>query len=943
MKIVIKNAREHNLKNVSLELPKNKLIVVTGLSGSGKSSLAVDTIWREGQRRYLESLSSYARQFIGKLDKADVDEISGLTPSILVEQRKVNANPRSTVGTVTEIYDYFRLLYSRAGQFFCPKCDCLLVSATIQEIKEEIFKKFKGKKIYVLAPIIEGQKGTLKNYVEKYEREGFLRVRFDGEIYRIEDFYELKVNKNVRHNLEIVVDRFTVDEENLTRIWHAIETASNLTSGIIKLLDLEGKEYYYSLHLTCPKCKKSYEKPEPRHFSFNSPYGACSYCDGLGEVYRVEERDVEFLIHPDFWPIGRKLRAYLRKRFKTSDYIEALACFGKNVEELVWLGDREYNWPGLEKVLVDYYFNTNKKYAKEVLAPMIKEGVCPKCKGSRLNEFSSAVRFAGKKIQELMNMEVTELLNFLKSVELDEYDKKLVGKVLEELIKQIGFLNDVGVGYLTLSRKLATLSGGEAQRVRLASHLGSRLSGITYVLDEPTIGLHVSDTKKLIGVLKQLRDLGNTLIVVEHDDEVIRNADWIVEIGPKAGSEGGEIVFNGPIDEFLKANTLTSNALKQHFNYLDDRLDYKLSEKVEFIELKGCKKNNLKNIDVKFLYKGINIVLGVSGAGKSSLVTETFLEAFDSVKVHGKDKIEFLGNLDDIKKVLKKEDEYLYKLKYFFYKNREFYFSKMITPIGLQGIRVIDQSPIGRTSRSNPATYIKVFDSIRNLFASLPESQVRGYTKSRFSFNLSEGRCQNCNGEGYLKIDMQFMPDVYIKCPVCKGKRFNEATLEIKLNGKTIADVLEMTVDEALKFFEQIYYIKNKLQLLHDVGLGYMKLGQPSPTLSGGEAQRIKLTKFLHMKNLEGEIFVLDEPTIGLHWEDIEKLMKVLKKLAQAGATIIIIEHNLQLLKIADWVIELGLTGGQGGGKLIFEGPINEFLKSDTITSIYAKSMLTKS
>ncbi len=920
-KIIIKGAREHNLKNIDLEIPKYKLVVITGVSGSGKSSLAFDTIYAEGQRRYVESLSAYARQFLGRMEKPDVDAVEGLSPAISIDQKGVPRNPRSTVGTITEIYDYLRLLFARIGVPHCPKCGRKIEKQTVDQMVDRIFSLPDGSRIQILSPVVRGRKGEFKNLFLELRKEGFLRVRVDGLVLWLEE--EINLDKAKKHDIDVVVDRLVVKKENESRIYDSLEQALRLSKGLALVLTEDGKEILLSERFACPYCDVSLPEIEPRLFSFNSPYGACPACDGLGvkvefapDLVVDEELSIrEGAIRP--WKGSRYEEFYIRK-------LEVLAeRYGfsldvpfkklpEKAKEIILYGSDEvlpfkyytrrgiYEYEGYFEGVISQlerrYRETESESVKEELEKFMRFTPCPVCKGARLKEEALAVKIAGKNIYELTLMSIRELKSFFEKLELDERSKLIARLPIKEIVSRLEFLLNVGVDYLTLARPGYTLSGGEAQRIRLATQIGSGLTGVLYVLDEPTIGLHPRDTERLLNMLEKLRDIGNTLIVVEHDELTIRRADHIIELGPGAGVHGGRVVAQGTLDELLKnENSLTGSYLSGRKRIPIPPFRRKPGKRK--LVIRGARQYNLKNIDVLIPLGLFVCITGVSGAGKSTLVYEILYKAL-ARKLYRSPELP--GEHDAIEGL-----EYIDK------------------------VVVIDQSPIGRTPRSNPATYTGAFTPIREFFASLPESKIRGYTPGRFSFNVRGGRCEACQGQGVIKIEMQFLPDVYITCDVCKGKRYNRETLEIKYKGKDISDVLEMTVDEALEFFSNIPSIRRKLKLLSDVGLGYIKLGQPAPTLSGGEAQRVKLAAELSKKATGKTLYILDEPTTGLHFADIEKLIKVLQRLVEGGNTVLVIEHNLEIIKVADYVIDLGPEGGENGGYIVASGTPEEVALCD--------------
>ena len=910
-KIFIKGARVHNLKNIDVEIPRNKFVVITGVSGSGKSSLAFDTLYAEGQRRYVESLSAYARQFLGLMEKPDVDYIEGLSPAISIEQRKASKNPRSTVATVTEIYDYLRLLFARIGIPHCPNDNTPLEKRSLDEIVDEILKLGLGMRLILLAPVIRGRKGEYRELFERYLRRGFLRARVDGEIYELEDPPVLERYKT--HTIEIVVDRIELEEDIRSRLAESVETALKEADGIVKVVTEEGEEFVFSEKLMCPKCGFSMEEIEPRLFSFNSPYGACPYCSGLGVKYEIDPSRLvtsselsilEGALKPWGEPnpflrdkLERIARHYhvdldlpwadLPQKFKNV-VLYGTEYPGKFDPERPHASQEFYFYEGLIPYLWRRYYQTESDWVKDEIEKFMLKKVCPACGGSRLKREALFVKIRDHSIWDIVQKTVEEALEFFLHLQLRGREYIIGKQILKEIIARLRFLKNVGVGYLTLDRATETLSAGEEQRVRLATQIGSGLVGVLYVLDEPSIGLHPRDMHRLIDTLINLKEMGNTVVVVEHDKATIEAADWVIDLGPGAGEKGGKIVAAGTPEDIKKnKRSLTGQYLAGLRKIPIPKKRRKPQGK--WLVIKGARQNNLKNIDVKFPLGLFICVTGVSGSGKSSLVEDTLYRALmrrfygsrEPVGEH--DKIEGLEYID-----------------------------KVIN---------IDQSPIGRTPRSNPGTYTSAFTPIRELFANLKESRKRGYSPGRFSFNVKGGRCEACKGEGFIKVEMQFLPDIYIPCEVCKGKRYNRETLEVKYKDKSIADVLDMSVDEAYKLFKDIPQIERKLKLLKDVGLGYIKLGQPATTLSGGEAQRIKLAKELSKVATGKTLYILDEPTTGLHFEDVKKLINVLNKLVDKGNTVIIIEHNLDVVKSADWIIDLGPEGGDKGGYIVAEGP----------------------
>ena len=938
-KIVIKGAKENNLKNVDLEIPRDKFVVITGLSGSGKSSLAFDTIYAEGQRRYVESLSSYARQFLGIMEKPDVEYIEGLSPAISIDQKTTSKNPRSTVGTVTEIYDYLRLLYARVGIPYCPNCGRKIRKQTIDEIIEQIMSLEEGTKIFVMAPVIRGKKGEHQKVLQTALKDGFVRARVDGEVFDLSEEIPT-LDKNKTHNIEIIVDRLVVSDEIRSRLTESVELALNVANKLVLIGIVGGEEQLFSQNYSCPECSISIDELTPRMFSFNTPYGACEACTGLGELLRI---DIDKIV-PNKEKKLSDSTAILGWAGTTTDsisnmYIDGLCnhygvdkntkikdlpkkffnilFYGSGDEKIKFkhitrnlTRDFEAPFEGIANILERRFRETNSPGMKQFYETFMTSMDCPECNGSRLNKISLSVRFGKLNIDKLCKKSIVEIKNYINEIYelLNKKDKMIAEQIIKELNNRLQFLIDVGLDYLTLSRSAGTLSGGESQRIRLATQIGSGLTGVLYVLDEPSIGLHQRDNQKLINSLKKMRDLGNSLLVVEHDEETMNEADYIVDVGPGAGIHGGNIVFAGTPQDIKKdENSITGK-------YLSGKLKVEVPKerrKIEkgFIEIKGAKEHNLKNIDVKFPLGVITVVTGVSGSGKSTLVNQILCKAASKQlnranTIPGKhDKILGLEKLD-----------------------------KVIN---------IDQSPIGRTPRSNPATYTGAFDLIRDLFAATPDSKMRGYTKGRFSFNVAGGRCEACNGDGILKIEMHFLPDVYVPCEVCKGKRYSRETLEVKYKGKNISEVLDMTVEEALTFFKNVPSIKNKIQTLFDVGLGYIKLGQPATTLSGGEAQRVKLATELARKSTGKTLYILDEPTTGLHMADVHNLINMLNRLADNKNTLIIIEHNLDVIKSSDYIVDLGPEGGEAGGTVVATGTPEEVAKvKESYTGQFLKKIL---
>jgi len=927
--IIIRGAKEHNLKNINLELPRNKLIVITGLSGSGKSSLAFDTIYAEGQRRFVESLSSYARQFLEQLQKPDVEYIEGLSPTIAIEQRTAGGNPRSTVATQTEIYDYFRLLFARIGRAYCYQCGQPIDRQSSQEIIEKIMTLPPRMDIQVLAPLVRGRKGEYREVFSQIQKSGFVRCRVDGKIYELPT--KIKLAKYKAHNIEVVVDRLTVKPEVKKRLTDSVETALKVGKGIVIVTKSGGQavtrspDLIFSEQYACTKCGISYAEVEPRIFSFNSPYGACPECNGLGNKLEFDPD----LVIPDKnksinegalapWKRGgRGYILYYRWLIRELSYQmhfdldEPFKKLSKEVQRAILYGTAEVvgtkPFEGVIPHLERLFKETDSDYLKEEISRFMSSLPCPLCKGARLKKESLAVKINGKNIWEVAQMSIKESHGFFRKLELSERQKIIARQVLKEIIQKLQFCIDVGLDYLTLDRRSATLSGGEAQRIRLATQVGSGLVGVLYILDEPSIGLHQRDNDKLLSTLKALRDLGNTLIVVEHDEATIRTADYIVDLGPGAGRHGGEVIFSGIKEELLKnPESLTAKYLNKQLN-IDVPLRRRPFKDKKFLEIKGAREHNLKNIDIKFPLGIFICVTGVSGSGKSTLIDEILYRGLAQKLYKSKEKPGLHTKIIGIE-----------------------YIDKVI---------VVDQSPIGRTPRSNPATYTGVFNHVRDIFSRLPEARIRGYKPGRFSFNVKGGRCEACMGDGIKKIEMHFLPDVYVKCDVCKGMRFNSATLEVKYKGKSISDVLEMTVEEAHELFANIPKIKNTLSYLYDVGLGYIQLGQPATTLSGGEAQRVKLSSELSRRSTGKTIYILDEPTTGLHFADVAKLLSVLQRLVDRGNTVIVIEHNLEVIKCSDYIIDLGPEGGDKGGEVIANCSPEELLKNK---SSYTAQFLRK-
>ena len=939
-KIVIKGAKEHNLKNINLEIPRDKLVVITGLSGSGKSSLAFDTLYAEGQRRYVESLSSYARQFLGLMEKPDVELIEGLSPAISIDQKTTSKNPRSTVGTVTEIYDYIRLLYARVGTPYCPNCGKKIEKQSIDQIVDNVMKIKEGTRIQILAPVVRGRKGEYTKLFEDLQKDGFARVRVDGEIYDLSD--EIKLDKNKKHEIEVVVDRLVIKEDIVGRLTESIETALKQADNLV-LIDIVGeKQVLYSCNYACPDCGFSFPELTPRMFSFNNPYGACPKCSGIGYLMKMDED----LIIPDktktlydgvkafgastmkkgdtmakmyFESVGKHYGIDIKnKKIKDlpKDFINKI-LYGTGNDEIDFeytssLGTRKFKAPfeGVIPTLERRHNETKSQGMRDFYEMYMSELPCDECNGARLKKEILSIKVGGININEMTDLSVKSLQEFLRKLELTDSQEMIAEMILKEIDARLQFLIDVGLEYLTLSRSAGTLSGGEAQRIRLATQIGSGLTGVLYILDEPSIGLHQRDNDKLIATLKKLRDLGNSLLVVEHDEDTMYAADQIIDIGPGAGVHGGQVMAQGTAEEIKNVPTSITGA------YLSGRKKIEVPKKrrpgnKKNIEIVNATENNLKNISVKFPLGKFICITGVSGSGKSTLINEVLYKNI-AQQLNGATekpgKCKTIKGLENIDKIIN-----------------------------------IDQSPIGRTPRSNPATYTGAFDLIRDIFASTNEAKMRGYEKGRFSFNVPGGRCESCSGDGVHRIEMHFLPDVFVPCEVCKGKRYNRETLEVKYKGKSIADVLDMTVEESLEYFANIPRIKNKIQTLYDVGLGYIKLGQPSTTLSGGEAQRVKLATELSKKATGKTLYILDEPTTGLHIADVHRLVDILQRLVDTGNTIIVIEHNLDLIKTADYIIDLGPEGGDAGGEIIAVGTPEQICKNDrSYTGKFLKKYLEK-
>ncbi len=928
-KIFVKGAREHNLKNIDIEIPRDKFVVITGLSGSGKSSLAFDTIYAEGQRRYVESLSSYARQFLGLMEKPDVDYIEGLSPAVSIEQKTTHRNPRSTVGTVTEIYDYLRLLFSRIGHPHCYNCGRPIEKQTVQQIVDAILVLPKETRIQVLAPVIRGRKGEYKEVFNQFRKEGYVRVRVDGQMFNLDD--DINLEKNKKHDLDLIVDRLVVEKDIRKRLTDSVELALKQASGLVVINDPDKKEdILYSEHFACVHCNISYEDLAPRMFSFNSPYGACPTCDGLGTIMKI---DPNLLIEDEnlsiregaLIPLGERQRnegwnyELLKSIAKEKGFSlntpwkdltedqRNVILFGSGSKKVKMIYKREHayvewmsKYEGIVNNLSRRYRQTSSQYIRDWIDGFMNNIPCGECEGARLRKEALAVRINEKNIRDITAYSIREVKSFFDSIKLSEREKQIAHQILKEVIERLGFLVNVGLDYLTLERAAGTLSGGEAQRIRLATQIGAQLVGVLYILDEPSIGLHQRDNNRLIDTLHRLRDLGNTVIVVEHDRETIERADFVVDLGPRAGRHGGEVIFAGSPKQIFRSTRSITGA------YLSGKKcipipSQRRNGNGEILQLFGASGNNLKKVSIEFPLGMFICVTGVSGSGKSTLINETLYAAL----------------------------------------SRHFYKSKKIPLVyeqltgleNLDKVIAIDQSAIGRTPRSNPATYTGLFTPIRDLFARLPESKIRGYKPGRYSFNVKGGRCEVCEGDGIKKIEMHFLPDVYVQCEVCKGKRYNRETLEITYKAKNISDVLEMTVDDALEFFKNIPQVKRRLDTLSEVGLGYIHLGQPATTLSGGEAQRIKLATELSKMGTGRTFYILDEPTTGLHFEDINMLLKVLNRLVEKGNTVLIIEHNMDVIKTADWIIDLGPEGGDKGGKILVTGTpekVAQFKKSYT-------------
>ena len=936
--IIIKGARQHNLKNINIKIPRDQLVVITGLSGSGKSSLAFDTIYAEGQRRYVESLSSYARQFLGLMEKPDMDSIDGLSPAISIEQKSTARNPRSTVGTVTEIHDYFRLLYAHIGKPHCWECGKKIEKQTVQQIVDTILKIKNGSKIHILSPLIRGRKGEHKKLIEKIRKDGFLRLRIDKEIFSIDQ--KLNLNKNKTHSIEVVIDRLKINDSIYDRLTESVELALKIGKGLLIINQLPDKEFLFSEEFSCPDCEVSLEEVVPRIFSFNSPYGACEVCDGLGSHMEVDPNMVvpdksKSLIQGALVPLGEQPRGnwygnilktlsqhynfnFTTPWFKLNKSVRQMLLYGTgdkkfNMEYTSsrWSGTYSGGWEGAVNNLMRRYTQTKSSGIRQWIEQFMSMKLCSACNGSRLKKQSRAVTIQNMNIGEISSMSVKEIWKFFNELKLSKMENEIANQILKEISQRLTFLNNVGLGYLTLDRSAVTLSGGEAQRIRLATQIGSQLMGVLYILDEPSIGLHPRDNSRLLNTLKSLRDIGNSILVVEHDQETIESADYVIDIGPGAGKNGGEIIFAGPPSDITKSTKSITGKYLSGLKLIEIPKKRRNSVQKNKILIKGASGNNLKDIDIEIPLSCFIAITGVSGSGKSTLINETLFPILSQELNRSRQ----------------------YPLPYESIEGLQY----------LDKIVEINQKPIGRTPRSNPATYTGVFTHIRDLFAKLQESKIKGYKPGRFSFNVKGGRCESCKGDGIIKIEMNFLPDVYVTCEICGGKRYNRETLEVKYKGKSISDILDMPVIEALDFFDSIPIIRKKLKTLKDVGLGYIHLGQQATTLSGGEAQRIKLATELSKTSTSKTFYILDEPTTGLHFEDIWMLLKVLQRLVDQNNTVLVIEHNLDVIKTVDWVIDLGPEGGDGGGEVIgFGTPEQIALIKESYTGTFLKKILNK-
>ena len=936
--IIIKGARQHNLKNINIKIPRDQLVVITGLSGSGKSSLAFDTIYAEGQRRYVESLSSYARQFLGLMEKPDMDSIDGLSPAISIEQKSTARNPRSTVGTVTEIHDYFRLLYAHIGKPHCWECGKKIEKQTVQQIVDTILKIKNGSKIHILSPLIRGRKGEHKKLIEKIRKDGFLRLRIDKEIFSIDQ--KLNLNKNKTHSIEVVIDRLKINDSIYDRLTESVELALKIGKGLLIINQLPDKEFLFSEEFSCPDCEVSLEEIVPRIFSFNSPYGACEVCDGLGSHMEVDPNMVvpdksKSLIQGALVPLGEQPRGnwygnilktlaqhynfnFTTPWFKLDKSVRQMLLYGTgdkkfNMEYTSsrWSGTYSGGWEGAVNNLMRRYTQTKSSGIRQWIEQFMSMKLCSVCNGSRLKKQSRAVTIQNMNIGEISSMSVKEIWKFFNELKLSKMENEIANQILKEISQRLTFLNNVGLGYLTLDRSAVTLSGGEAQRIRLATQIGSQLMGVLYILDEPSIGLHPRDNSRLLNTLKSLRDIGNSILVVEHDQETIESADYVIDIGPGAGKNGGEIIFAGPPSDITKSTKSITGKYLSGLKSIEIPKKRRNSVQKNKIRIKGASGNNLKDIDIEIPLSCFIAITGVSGSGKSTLINETLFPVLSQELNRSRQ----------------------YPLPYESIEGLQY----------LDKIVEINQKPIGRTPRSNPATYTGVFTHIRDLFAKLQESKIKGYKPGRFSFNVKGGRCESCKGDGIIKIEMNFLPDVYVTCEICDGKRYNRETLEVKYKGKSISDILDMPVIEALDFFDSIPIIRKKLKTLKDVGLGYIHLGQQATTLSGGEAQRIKLATELSKTSTSKTFYILDEPTTGLHFEDIWMLLRVLQRLVDQNNTVLVIEHNLDVIKTVDWVIDLGPEGGDGGGEVIgFGTPEQIALIKESYTGTFLKKILNK-